>query len=1086
MADSVTVLLMLEAIDKASQIIERISGKLDALGEKAQAAADKAGMTGEELEAAQVKAEAAANAYAAAVDEQDAAQARLLESTQAVRDAQSAAAESAARLAEADAAVASGVEEAATAAQASYADIAAAADASSAAVKAAIAEQVVALDALGVAQKEAAARADESAAAQDAASTSTDLSGMALKGLAIGAAATAAAVAGIGYESVKAAANFQSATTVLVTSGGETAQNIEMVRQGILGLASSTGTATQQLINGMYLIGSAGYTGAQGLNVLRAAAQGAKAENADLGTVSNALTTVMHDYGHGASSATADMDELITTVQNGKTTTEALASSLSTVLPIAAKAGLNYAQVGGALATMTAEGMSAQNASRDLANTITNLQGPSQIASKEMAQMGLNSNDLSKNLGKVGLAGTIEEVTNAIQQHMGPAGLVVVSAFQNSAAATQNLQTIMSKMPADLKSLATEIVNGTISTKDLRTATYGLNTEQAKQISQLETVVGQTHEFNSALTSGTPAQITAAKALQTMLGGQVGLNSALMISSDKYRTVTGDTNAIAAAGKTAGANVEGWAEIQGNMNQKLDELRQTVEAACIQLGTALLPMVTKILDVVMKIVAPIADWIEHNKTLAAGILLVVGGLAILVTTMVIVAKIIKTVRDAWSILGSALDLVTGKTARAAAAAKAAAAESEAAGEGVAAEAAAADAASGSMEALAETTEAAATAADDSAVAADASALAWVRSGLAAAASAVKFVVMQAAQLAAAAASKAVAAAQWLVNAAMKADPITLIIIAIVALVAAFVLLWNESAGFRDFWIGAWSDIEGAAEAVWRFLETVWAAIVAGFELVVDGAESAVSWFESLPGKFAAWMAGVLSAVAGDGAKILSWFTSLPGEILSALGSLGGLLVRAGQDVISGLLNGIKNIAASVTSFFAGIPGYIEGFFAGAGTWLFDIGKSILEGLVNGAKSAWSDVTGFFGGIGSAIINMKGPPEYDRVMLVGNGQLIMQGLMAGFDSQVPALHAKLGSITTSIKTDMTGPQNLSQSFAAGLGGAASPGAGGGTLVQQTFTGNYLMSDSDMTKFANFVGNKVVTQLAPQGGVKTLLR
>src|SRR6185312_8789146 len=166
-------------------------------------------------------------------------------------------------------------------------------------------------------------------------------------------------------------------------------------RAGILSIASSTGTEIQELTNGMYMIGSAGFTGAKGLTVLTAAAQGAKAENADLGTVSNALTTILKDYGRGADQATASMDQLIAVVQNGKTTTEALAASLSNVLPIASAAGLSFEQVGGAMATMTGEGMSAQQAAQDLANTIRSLQNPNHVAINEMAQMGLNANQVS-------------------------------------------------------------------------------------------------------------------------------------------------------------------------------------------------------------------------------------------------------------------------------------------------------------------------------------------------------------------------------------------------------------------------------------------------------------------------------------------------------------------------------------------------------------------------------------------------------------------------------------------------------------------------------------------------------------------
>ncbi|GAA1961834.1 hypothetical protein GCM10009754_36150 [Amycolatopsis minnesotensis] len=57
--------------------------------------------------------------------------------------------------------------------------------------------------------------------------------------------------------------------------------------------------------------------------------------------------------------------------------------------------------------------------------------------------------------------------------------------------------------------------------------------------------------------------------------------------------------------------------------------------------------------------------------------------------------------------------------------------------------------------------------------------------------------------------------QWALNAAMAANPITLVVVAIGALVAAFVWLWNSSAGFRDFWISIWDKITGAISWAWE-------------------------------------------------------------------------------------------------------------------------------------------------------------------------------------------------------------------------------------------------------------------------------
>lgn len=64
-------------------------------------------------------------------------------------------------------------------------------------------------------------------------------------------------------------------------------------------------------------------------------------------------------------------------------------------------------------------------------------------------------------------------------------------------------------------------------------------------------------------------------------------------------------------------------------------------------------------------------------------------------------------------------------------------------------------------------------------------------------------------------TKAQTAAQWLLNAAMNANPIGIVIAAIVALVTAFVILWNKSEAFRNFWIGLWDSIKSVVVDFWE-------------------------------------------------------------------------------------------------------------------------------------------------------------------------------------------------------------------------------------------------------------------------------
>lgn len=217
-----------------------------------------------------------------------------------------------------------------------------------------------------------------------------------------------AALAGIAVESVKMASEFQSATTRLVTSAGESDKNIDMVRKGMLDMAGQVGISATKLSDGMYTIESAGFHGAQGLTVLKAAAQGAKAENADLATVSNAVTDVLVDYHLKASAAADVTSKLITAVSFGKTSFQDLSGSMHTILPLAASMHLGMADVTGVLAEMTAHGVSADQATQQMANAMRNLAAPTGTMQKEFKLLGTTSKEVTGHLSSQGLAGTMQ------------------------------------------------------------------------------------------------------------------------------------------------------------------------------------------------------------------------------------------------------------------------------------------------------------------------------------------------------------------------------------------------------------------------------------------------------------------------------------------------------------------------------------------------------------------------------------------------------------------------------------------------------------------------------------------------------
>lgn len=93
-----------------------------------------------------------------------------------------------------------------------------------------------------------------------------------------------------------------------------------------------------------------------------------------------------------------------------------------------------------------------------------------------------------------------------------------------------------------------------------------------------------------------------------------------------------------------------------------------------------------------------------------------------------------------------------------------------------------------------------------------------------------------AQVAQATWTKVVTAAQWLWNAAMTANPIGIVVVAIGLLVAAIVIAYKNSETFRKIVQAAWEGIKTAAVAVWNgFLKPIFDAFVVAGKAVGDAA-----------------------------------------------------------------------------------------------------------------------------------------------------------------------------------------------------------------------------------------------------------
>lgn len=151
-------------------------------------------------------------------------------------------------------------------------------------------------------------------------------------------------------------------------------------------------------------------------------------------------------------------------------------------------------------------------------------------------------------------------------------------------------------------------------------------------------------------------------------------------------------------------------------------------------------------------------------------------------------------------------------------------------------------------------------------------------------------------------------------------------------------------------------------------------------------------------------------------SVVSGIISFIGMVISVVGNIVSVVVGVVSSVIDAVIGAVEDITGAVEDiigYISEIPGKITGFFTDAGTWLLDAGKEIIDGLISGITEALGGLGDFLGGIGEFIVEHKGPPAYDAVMLKPAGELIIGSLVQGMERGIPMLRKSLGLVNDTI-------------------------------------------------------------------------
>lgn len=235
----------------------------------------------------------------------------------------------------------------------------------------------------------------------------------------------------------------------------------------------------------------------------------------------------------------------------------------------------------------------------------------------------------------------------------------------------------------------------------------------------------------------------------------------------------------------------------------------------------------------------------------------------------------------------------------------------------------------------------------------------------------------AAKIADTAATAAMTAATWALNAAMAVltSPITLIVVAIGALIAIGVLLyenWETISKFAsEVWQGIVDFIGGVCQSIGEFFKGLWDGIKEAFE-------NTGTWFSQ---KFKQAYDGIVNTFQNIG----QWFTDRYNDIKNALQSVGNWFTQKFREAWSGLTNIFSGLGSwfdqrwsDVTSALSNVAGWfgnifrqaysaVQNAFSSIGSFFSGVWNTVKSIFVNAGQAVGDAVGGAFRGAVNAVL-----------------------------------------------------------------------------------------------------------------------
>lgn len=224
--------------------------------------------------------------------------------------------------------------------------------------------------------------------------------------------------------------------------------------------------------------------------------------------------------------------------------------------------------------------------------------------------------------------------------------------------------------------------------------------------------------------------------------------------------------------------------------------------------------------------------------------------------------------------------------------------------------------------------------------------------------------------------KVVTAAQWLFNAAVSANPLGLLVIAIAAVVAALTIFFTKTKMGQQIWANfvnwlkqAWTSLKELAVTVWN---AIGQAVTHPVETIKGLWNSLTSWFGQLWQTIVDTAKSLWNGFAQFFAPIIETIKSIWNGIKEFFGTLWQGIVATAQGVWNSFVQGMTPIIESIKSLWSALSEFFGTLWQGIVTvaqGIWNTLVTIFTPIIETIKATWQALQPFFSQLWQGIVTV---------------------------------------------------------------------------------------------------------------------